>query len=498
MLDWANEPNPFRCYIGARLIPLDRKGINDLQDRPSQLDIHSLSSLFFNSLALSAWKSAGGSTWSIRVNPSSGDLHPTECYLISGNVEGIVGSPGIFHYTSKEHALEQRSEIKPEDWNVLRMPDGSFLVGLSSIYWRESWKYGERAFRYCLLDAGHAIACIAISAACLGWQAKLIDDLGTDDLDRVLGITAWGPESERAECLMAIFSDGLMHDISLPKDAPARLYSAHLGRPNALSPEHVDWPAIDIASTAAKKPSGLFDFASTWFSKAPSGASADRLPSKDFCRVLRRRRSAQAMDGRTYLSKDRFFEILGMTLPGGIPFSLLPWKPYVNLALFVNRIQDLEKGLYFLLRDPLQKKDLMKMMRDDFSWEKPPGCPESLELYRLAAGDMRRFIKEASCNQSIASDGCFVASMIAEFERPLMDIGSWFYPRQHFECGMIGQSLYLGAEAFDLRGCGMGCYLDDVVHEALGIRDLAYQDLYHFTVGRAVEDPRLTTFPAYK
>ena len=42
---------------------------------------------------------------------------------------------------------------------------GAILVGLSSIHWREAWKYGERAFRYCQHDVGHALAAIGIAAA---------------------------------------------------------------------------------------------------------------------------------------------------------------------------------------------------------------------------------------------------------------------------------------------------------------------------------------------
>jgi hypothetical protein len=59
--------------------------------------------------------------------------------------------------------------------------------------------------------------------------------------------------------------------------------------------------------------------------------------------------------------------------------------------------------------------------------------------------------------------------------------------------------LYLEAEAAGVRSTGMGCYFDDVVHQLLGI-DLsndAWQSLYHFTVGGAVDDDRLTTLPAY-
>ncbi len=45
----------------------------------------------------------------------------------------------------------------------------------------------------------------------------------------------------------------------------------------------------------------------------------------------------------------------------------------------------------------------------------------------------------------------------------------------------------------------MGCYFDDIVHRLLDIdlADDAWQSLYHFTVGGAVEDERLTTLPAY-
>ena len=62
---------------------------------------------------------------------------------------------------------------------------------------------------------------------------------------------------------------------------------------------------------------------------------------------------------------------------------------------------------------------------------------------------------------------------------------------------MIGQVLYLEAEAHSLRGTGIGCYYDDLVHEILGFTDNTYQDIYHFTVGKALEDSRITTLAPY-
>jgi len=86
--------------------------------------------------------------------------------------------------------------------------------------------------------------------------------------------------------------------------------------------------------------------------------------------------------------------------------------------------------------------------------------------------------------------------MIAAFKDPVA--GNPFAYRQLFwESGMIGQVLYLAAEAQGVRGTGIGCFFDDAVHEILGFTDNQYQSLYHFTIGKPLEDPRLTTYPPY-
>jgi hypothetical protein len=77
------------------------------------------------------------------------------------------------------------------------------------------------------------------------------------------------------------------------------------------------------------------------------------------------------------------------------------------------------------------------------------------------------------------------------------DEGPWWYRRLHWEAGVLGQVLYMEAEAAGVRGTGIGCFFDDVVHETLGLGDGRFRDLYHFTVGGAVEDRRLATRPGY-
>jgi hypothetical protein len=146
-LDWSNQPNPFRRYLGSPLIHLKMDDLDGLEDVKHRiLDLESVSKLLYNSMAISAWKSYGNSIWSLRVNPSSGNLHPTEVYLISGPIPRITENPAIFHYAPDEHILELLAWIDQTEWSHLDIPKNTFLIALSSIYWRESWKYGERAF----------------------------------------------------------------------------------------------------------------------------------------------------------------------------------------------------------------------------------------------------------------------------------------------------------------------------------------------------------------
>jgi hypothetical protein len=186
-----------------------------------------------------------------------------------------------------------------------------------------------------------------------------------------------------------------------------------------------------------------------------------------------------------------------MPRPDGPPWSTLGPPVAVHLALFVHRVEDLVPGLYFLVRSPEEKDRLQESMRRDFVWQKPADCPRSLPVYLLVKGDARRAAAQLSCHQAIAGDGAFSLGMIAEFEPMLETHGPWFYRRLFWETGIIGQVLYLEAEAAGVRGTGIGCFFDDPVHEVLGLSDRRYQSLYHFAVGGPIEDTRITTLPPY-
>jgi len=221
--------------------------------------------------------------------------------------------------------------------------------------------------------------------------------------------------------------------------------------------------------------------------------------------IIHQRRSLLACDGRTSIAAARFFRMLERVMPRveldiarrPMPWDAIPWEPAIHFGLFVHRVEGIEPGLYAMARDPRKVQLLKKSMHAHFAWEAPPGCPADLPLFVLERGDARELATQVSCRQQIAGDGAFSLGMIAEYQESLVAHGPPFYRRLFWEAGAIGQVLYLEAEAAGVRSTGIGCFFDDPVHQVFGLRDLAFQSLYHFTVGGPVDDPRLTTLPAY-
>ncbi|MEW5769479.1 MAG: hypothetical protein AB1831_03860 [Pseudomonadota bacterium] len=107
-----------------------------------------------------------------------------------------------------------------------------------------------------------------------------------------------------------------------------------------------------------------------------------------------------------------------------------------------------------------------------------------------------RTARTISCHQDIAAMSAFTLMFVAEFDAPLAENPA-AYRHLHWEAGMLGHCATLEAEAAGWRGTGIGCFFDDADHEVLGLTDTRWQVLYHYAIGMALDDPRLTTLAAY-
>ncbi|MFO7653264.1 MAG: nitroreductase family protein [Candidatus Krumholzibacteriia bacterium] len=520
-LDWDNRPALFRHHAGAELLslsvprpwPADREPDLATACAAAAVPVHDLdaagiSELLYHSLAISSWRRAGETLWSVRCTPSSGNLHPTEAYLLGGPLPGLLDAPAVLHYDARVHGLEVRATPGAELFAGLRESLGGegVLAGLSTVPWRQAWKYGERGLRYCHLDAGHALAALALAAARLGWGARLLEEASSAELAALLGLIDTGPaEPELPVALLALGPTVAPAPAAAPVWQPLDIAGWEgldwRGRPSRLSREVRPWPLLAGAAAALDKPAtpGIYGDEAARAPSPDDPPLGEALPAGP---LLRGRRSATGFDPAGKLSENAFYDLMATTLPASasVPWSLLAWEPRVDLLVFVHRVDGLRPGLYGLVRSPGGEEKLRADLRRDYIWQRPAGCPAHLPFYRLSPGDQQPVARILSCVQDLASDGAFTVAMLADFDGSLARHGSWFYARLHWECGVIGQMLYLGAEALGLGGCGLGCFFDDAVHETVGLNTGTRADrqtLYHFAVGAPVVNRRIQALPAY-
>lgn len=490
-LDWQNQPNPFRIYSGAPILPLSPKPtlpdistfsvLADLTQPPTSpvpapITPLLISQLFYHSMAISAWKQVRGTDYrySLRVNPSSGNLHPTETYLILQNSSDL--SEGLYHYQVPGHGLELRhagpilpalTDVVPSPW----IASAPLIIVLNSIFWRESWKYQERAYRYCLLDMGHAAASILLAARALGINGLCLGHFADEGLAQLLGTDVLN----ESPLLILPLGSRPGSQVSLPAHRPSP--GPLVGKPNQLSKEEVPYYLLlgMHQSTFLASPIDSCPKIQAPALPAASKSNLD-LPSKPprdelFGRVVRKRRSALDFDpAATMTAKDLGAILLHASVGFRADFrdNLLGGHvvDLVRLYLYIHRVKGVEQGVYRY-------------------------HPFVHQLEPLKKGNQELKAARLSLEQELAGHACVTMSMIADLERAAQVFGNRGYRYIHFEAGFIGQLLYISAEAVGFNATGMGAFYDDEVHGYLGLSPKEGQVVYHFGIGRAVPDDRL-------
>ena len=483
VLDWENMPEPFRRYDGAPVVdlpaavpPLPAPALNVLLGGKGEPECGNgtgfLSTLLYHCAAISAMKivPATGYRYALRVNPSSGNLHPTEFHFLT---RGLAGwEDGLYHYRADIHAAEQRrrggdARKLLESANAPWFRDSPLVFVLTSIAWREAWKYRDRAYRYCLHDMGHAWESVKMAAQAMGCETFALGHFADADVATDLHL--------RDEWPMLILP---VRGAGIPMDShPPEPVAWNAGVPNVLSAGQVEYPLIDAVhfSSLLESDDGVVaqpSPAAEWKGEIALDHLADS--ACQFGAVTRRRRSAlDFVGGARTIGVEQFAALLEATrqpLHADFEGDLFqtPAARYITLYAYVHRVEGLDPGIY-------------------------RHSPTSGTLTLLARGDVRVAAAGLSLSQQLAGNSCVTFSMIADLRRAARDHGNRGYRYAHFEAGVIGQRLYLAAEALGFQSTGIGAFYDDQVHQYLGIEPEQGQVVYHFACGFAVTDPRLST-----
>jgi SagB-type dehydrogenase family enzyme len=518
-LDWDAQPAPFRSFSDTAEIALPafaeadkypalfealKRPFNHISDAltPLPFDLSTLGALLHLSFGITAWKTYGPDRWAVRANPSSGNLHPIETYLIISGFSEITD--GVYHFRAEDHTLECRAEITSTANST-----PCLKIGLSSIMWREAWKYGERAFRYCQLDTGHAIGALSYAASILGWSVTEDKQYSSDTLAKLMGLDRVNDfpyrrfsETEQEE-IEAVFTVQLnpaegAHQNGMKSMMPTKWF----GKASSIDAHPMyRWTVINQVAEATRYPSRLNFPAPSLPASLPKSAESAQMISPSAAEVILGRRSAQRFDASYIMPKQVFTAILeSLVAQAKAPWNTLSSPSLINLVFFIHRVEGLASGLYLLMREPRLSQQLNQSISQTFICNKVEGLPAHIDLQLLTSAPSAEFYRTTRslhCHQDIASNACFAVGMLTEYDAAISCATS-AYRDMHREAGVIGQVLYLQAEAHGLRGTGIGCFFDEPVHQLLGLADDTFQTIYHFTVGLPIEDSRISTTFTFK
>ncbi len=157
-----------------------------------QLPLETLGRLLYVSCGIRGQRLIEGEWTYDRSTPSAGGLYPLEVHLATQQVTGLAD--GLHHYDPRAHEIEVRrpglfnSELAEMTLGQQMLADVNIVIVIVAERGRTMWKYGQRGYRYVLLDAGHLAENLYLAATALGLGAVTIGGFFDAELHRLFGL----------------------------------------------------------------------------------------------------------------------------------------------------------------------------------------------------------------------------------------------------------------------------------------------------------------------
>ncbi|MEX5214663.1 MAG: SagB/ThcOx family dehydrogenase [Nitrospiraceae bacterium] len=178
-----------------------RRSVRRLE--PVPLDLETVTTILYYSYGLT------GETKEIprcfRAVPSGGALYPLELYFYSASLPGL--EPGFYHYNPCEHQLTflQGLETPNPICHAVRQPDlidgASMVLFITALFERTVFKYGDRGYRFVLMEVGHLAQNVHLVTQGVGLAGVSIGGFFDREMDRLLRLDGL---NHSTLCLIAI------------------------------------------------------------------------------------------------------------------------------------------------------------------------------------------------------------------------------------------------------------------------------------------------------
>ncbi len=452
-LDWSNQPGVFKRYPNAPRVPLPTElefpsvGMQELmrdphESRGSQAwDLKKLSEILRLTTAITARSSHPGGDFFYRSTPSAGALYPCEIYLAALGIKGLPA--GLYHYNLEEHSLAKLRPLEP------RESGGTWALTffISVIFFRTSWKYRERAYRYLLLDSGHVLENLILALEATRTPHRALLDFQDDKVNSFLGL-----EPKQEVCL-AVVEAGDLRSGASPLNEAVSKSPYPIPKPEPTAPRETIYPAVLEAHAAGCPPMHqgegpvLRMLEQLGPALGPSHLLEKPQPRPDemgYVESLWRRRSKRAYLPKP-MDKRSFFCLMGC-LNIHATSSWQNWSQLLAIGLVVREVEGLGCGLYLL--------DI-----------------EQGAIREAAQGDLSRGMASACLDQGWMAQAALQVLFLSNLQILESRMGPRAYRHAMILSGRLGQRIYLASTALGLGACGVGAFYDQEAASLLGLNE---------------------------
>lgn len=473
-LDWGSQPDVFKTYPGLETISLPEPTVlpadnfsalieRDLTDSPApEIDHDRLALILRLTHSLTAKARYGNVDFYYRSVASAGALYPFELYVGLSNLPGL--DSGLYHH----HVAGQGLTLLRAG-NVNFALDGAVRTGrdtppalvffLSSIFYRSSWKYRDRAYRYHLLDTGHLVENLALALTALRVPFEVHYDFADKSVNRLLGV-----DPAREACLAVVSawskSNGPSESVDLAQP------EGDLAAASQVAAREVDYPFIHEIHSASsvvvepvKESIRMIENLGPFLEKGRAISRTEKWPEKmNYAETVFKRRSMRNFV-REELAADSMAALLrslcrdigaqGHSEPTGIGA--------VSLGLLAGNVEGLDSGFYLVDR-------------------------QSESISTVCRADMMDRMAHICLDQAWLANCAVHFLFLSNFQLLEQNRGLRGYRHAMLSAGRLGQRLYVAATCMRLGCCGIGAFYDDEAVELLGLNDQS-RLLYVVAVG---------------
>jgi SagB-type dehydrogenase family enzyme len=378
-----------------------------------------------------------------RTAGGTGAQYHLELYFVCTDLADL--DAGVYHYSAIDHSLrllragDFRAALVEATGNEPSIAAAPVVLAMTSTFWRNAWRYRERAYRHTYWDAGTSLSHILAVAASAHVTTELVFSYADAFVDELLDIDG------QRESTVALVALGRTE--TGPPPAPE---FGRLDLPTRrLSPAEVTFHAITDIHLASSLRTG--EEAARWRSHRwrrpappPTGeltelrplpAPLDPRPAEQ---IIFRRRSTRNYDTDVEIPFDAFSTLLQRSTRGVASDVLTPGAPLTDLYLIVNAVEGLTPGIY------LHHPEL-----------------GAVELVR--PGTFREEATRIAANQRYAGDAHVNLYYLAHLPSILDRYGDRGYRLAQLEGALHAGKLHLGTHALGLGAVGSTSFDDEVV-----------------------------------